>query len=98
MRFAYIMFFLVLATLAQAQVIQPARLTAETPTQTIKVGDEVELIFKASIDKGWYIYSVGFDADCGPFPMGVTLEKHPSFTLAGSFLSGMVHCFPLFFR
>ena len=86
-RIVHTLFCLVLATLAHAQVIQPAKLTAETPTQTVKVGDEVELIFKASIDKGWYIYSVGFDADCGPFPLAVTLEKHPSFSLAGELVA-----------
>jgi thiol:disulfide interchange protein DsbD len=71
------------AFLSQAQVIEPARLTAETPSGTVKVGDELELVFKATIDKGWYIYSVDFDAECGPIPMTVTLEKHSSFELVG---------------
>lgn len=48
-----------------------------------KVGDEVALIFKAAIDKNWYIYSLGFDAECGPIPISITLDKHPSFQLIG---------------
>ena len=64
-------FFLLLAITSwvQAQILQPAKLTAETPAKNFNIGDEVELTFKATIDKGWYIYSVGFDEDCGLFPL-----------------------------
>lgn len=82
-RFAQVLFLLAIIIPAQAQVIQPARLTAETPSKTYQVGDEIDLIFKASIDKGWYIYTVGFDTTCGPIPMAVKLEKHPSFQRVG---------------
>lgn len=67
----------------EKQILQPAKLGAETPTETFKVGDEVELVFKATIDKGWYIYSVDFE-DCGPIPLTITLEKDPSFELVGA--------------
>jgi len=86
-RFAYVLFLLAATSLAYAQILQPARLLAETPAKSLKVGDEVELIFKASVDKDWYIYSVGFDEDCGPIPIAVTLEKHPSFALVGNLLA-----------
>ena len=86
-RFAYVLFLLAVTSLASAQILQPARLIAETPTKNLKVGDEVELVFKASVDKDWYIYSVGFDEDCGPIPMAVTLEKHPSFALVGNLIA-----------
>lgn len=81
-RFLPILLFLV-STLAHAQILEPARLTAETPSQNLKVGDEVELVFKATIDRGWYIYSVGFDDACGPIPIAVTLEPNPGFELVG---------------
>ena len=66
-----------------AQILQPAKLVVETPGGALKTGDEIELVFKATVDKGWYIYSVGFDPDCGPIPMAVTLEKDPGFELVG---------------
>lgn len=69
-----------------AQVLQPAKLFAETPTQPLKVGDEVDLVFKATIDKDWYIYTIygpDFDKDCGPNQTTITLEKDPSFELVG---------------
>lgn len=82
-RFLPILLFFV-STLAHAQILEPARLFAETPSQSLKVGDEVELVFKATIDKGWYIYSVGFDDACGPIPMAVTMEPNPGFELVGA--------------
>lgn len=86
-RFVQVLFLISLTTLAEAQVIQPAKLTAETPTKKLKVGDEVELSFKATIDKGWYIYSVGFDEACGPIPLAVSFEEHPGFQLVGNLIA-----------
>lgn len=82
---AFILTLLVLSghIASYGQILKPARLVAETPTGTFKTGDEIELVFKATIDKGWYIYSVGFDPDCGPIPMSVTLTKDPGFELIG---------------
>ena len=82
---AFILVFLFLSgyVASYAQILQPAKLVAETPTGALKTGVEIELVFKATVDKGWYIYSVGFDPDCGPIPMAVTLEKDPGFELVG---------------
>ncbi len=73
--------------MAEAQILQPARLTAETPSKNFKIGDEVELTFKANIDRGWYIYSVGFDEDCGPIPIAITLDGNPGFELVGKLVA-----------
>jgi len=83
MRFSALSVLFLVTSLAYGQVLQPAKLTAETPSGQFKVGDEVELVFKANIDKDWYIYSVEFDADCGPIPMAITLAKDPSFEVVG---------------
>lgn len=84
MRALLIVFITILsATSLKAQILQPAKLTAGNSVTSAKVGDEIELIFKAQIDPQWYIYSLGFDEDCGPIPMAIALEKHPSFELVG---------------
>jgi thiol:disulfide interchange protein len=83
-RIIFCLILVVSAGIASAQVLQPAKLTAETPSKSYKVGDVIELIFKASIQKNWYIYSVGFDPDCGPVPMAVTIDKDASYELVGS--------------
>ncbi len=82
-RSAVLFLFLAVTSWVHAQILQPAKLAAETPAKNFKVGDEVELTFKATIDKGWYIYSVGFDEDCGPIPIAITLEENPGFELVG---------------
>jgi thiol:disulfide interchange protein len=83
-RILFCLFLAMSAGTATAQVLQPAKLAAETPSKSYKVGDVIELAFKASIQKNWYIYSVGFDPDCGPVPMSVTLDKDAGFELVGS--------------
>src|SRR5688572_4529517 len=83
LRFIVLFCFLFLSAIGYSQILQPAKLTAETPTQSVKVGDEIELTFNATIDNGWYIYSVNFDADCGPIPLAVTLEKNSGYQLVG---------------
>lgn len=84
--FALFLLFII-ASSGVAQVLQPAKLTAETPSKSVKVGDELELVFKATINKDWYIYTVGFDTVCGPIPMSISLKKDPSFELAGGFVA-----------
>lgn len=70
-------------SITRAQVIQPAKLIAVTPSKTLTVGEEIELVFKATVDKNWYIYSVGFDAECGPISMSITLDENGSFETVG---------------
>jgi thiol:disulfide interchange protein DsbD len=85
MRIAFVILLSFIFSLAtQAQILQPAKLTSGTLQNTAKVGDVIDLVFKAQIDENWYIYSLGFDEDCGPIPISITLDKHPSFELIGS--------------
>jgi thiol:disulfide interchange protein len=65
------------------QVRHPAKIFAETPSGSYKTGDIIDLIFKAEIEKGYYIYTVNFD-DCGPMPMEFTFNKNASFELVGT--------------
>jgi thiol:disulfide interchange protein len=66
-----------------AQIIQPAKLVASLSKADIKVGDEIDVVFKATIDDDWYIYTVDFDAECGPNPIEINLTKNPGFELVG---------------
>lgn len=67
----------------QAQVLKPAKLEAVPLTGNFKVGDEVDLVFKATIDKNWYIYTVNFDLECGPLPTTLIFDADPGFELVG---------------
>lgn len=68
---------------ANAQFQKHARFEFSTSAGTVAVGDEIDLVFRATIDKDWYLYSSDIDPDLGPTPTSVTLEEHPSFRTVG---------------
>ncbi len=49
-----------------AQILEPAKWSYDISMKEVKIGDEVDLIFKAIIDPDWYLYSSDFDPDLGP--------------------------------
>lgn len=65
-----------------AQVLTPAKWTTEAPTQ-VKVGDEIDLVFKATIDNSWYMYSSEFDCEDGPIKTDFIFATDKSFQLVG---------------
>ncbi|UZR94270.1 protein-disulfide reductase DsbD family protein [Chondrinema litorale] len=51
--------------------------------QEASVGEEIELIFEADIDKDWYLYSSDFDPDLGPMITEFKFEENSSYQLIG---------------
>jgi thiol:disulfide interchange protein len=74
----------ILAFTASAQVLTPAKWTTSTSAQSAKVGDEIDLIFKATIDNNWYLYSTEFDCEDGPIKTSFTFKPDPSYRLVGN--------------
>ncbi len=68
-----------------AQILNPAKWTYETSVKDAKVGDEVELIFKATIDKDWYLYSSEFPCE-DPTKTSFKFTPHPGFQLVGKII------------
>lgn len=75
--------FLFLSHLAWGQILTPTHWQVTASKAEAKAGDEIDLILKATIDEGWYVYSVGFDPDCGPILMSITLPSSDAFQLVG---------------
>ncbi len=69
---------------SQAQILQPAIWQYELSTGDYKIGDEIELIFKSTIDKGWYLYSSDFDPELGPMVTTFTFSPNNSYALVGA--------------
>src|SRR5690554_1429249 len=67
-------FLILLAFPSFAQIISPPRWDIQFSENEVKVGDEVELVFKAQIPINWYIYSNDFDPDLGPLLTELILE------------------------
>ncbi len=67
----------------KAQILHPAKWSTSVSANQAKVGDELTLIFNATIDKDWYLYSSEFACEDGPIKTAFTFKSHPSFKLVG---------------
>jgi thiol:disulfide interchange protein len=87
LRYAFLFSLVIfLSCESKSQILKPAKLIAEPVPAKVRIGDVIELVFKAEIQSGWYIYSVGFE-DCGPIPMTITLEPDKGYQLVGDLLA-----------
>lgn len=69
-----LIFSLLLVVPSFAQIISPPQWDIQFSDKSPKVGEEVELVFKAKIPLNWYIYSNDFDPDLGPLLTELILE------------------------
>jgi thiol:disulfide interchange protein len=69
---------------ASAQVLAPAKWVTSTSTESAKTGEEIDLIFKATIDNNWYLYSSEFDCEDGPIKTTFTFKPDASYKLVGN--------------
>jgi thiol:disulfide interchange protein len=78
-----IILFVLVSTLASAQILDPAKVNVSLSKTDVKVGEQVDVVFKLAIDAGWHVYSIGFDTICGPIPMEIKIAKNAGFELVG---------------
>ncbi|MCC5921894.1 MAG: thioredoxin family protein [Cyclobacteriaceae bacterium] len=81
--FGVILFVLCATFDLSAQIKEPAKWKVSASPKEASVGDEVTLVFEATIDKEWYLYSSDFDEDAGPTVTTIDFEPHSSFELIG---------------
>ncbi len=65
-----------------AQAQDPVHWTAEIDEESLAPGAKVTVAVKATIDAGWYIYSIT-QGEGGPVPSKISLSADQPFTLAG---------------
>ena len=70
---------LLIAVVAQAQIQEPVKFKSEL--KTLAVG-EAEIVFTATIDKGWHVYSTNL-GDGGPISATFNVEKISGATVVG---------------
>ncbi|WP_109833026.1 protein-disulfide reductase DsbD family protein [Reichenbachiella versicolor] len=73
-----------LSPICWGQVLHPADWTFSVSKVNPTVGEEVELVFDAVIEEGWYLYSSDFDPNLGPLVTEFTFEANDSYELLGS--------------
>ena len=77
-------FLLILSPfLLNAQILTPATWEIALSKTNPKAGDEIDIIFKATIDDVWYLYANDFDPDCGPLPTELRFDEISNFQLVG---------------
>jgi len=80
----FIFSILILAALqGHAQIVDHVNWRAEVAPKQAKVGETVELVFRAFITKDWYIYSNDFDPNLGPMLTTFTFSPNGSYELVG---------------
>ena len=68
-------FFLLMPVWLQAQILTPTTWDIKLSETNVKAGDEIEIIFDATIDEVWYLYANDFDPDCGPLLTEVSFSE-----------------------
>ncbi len=77
-------FLFIALTSALGQVLEPVKWSWASDKKTAKPGDEVELIFRTTIDDNWYMYANDFDPECGPLLTEVKFPSQKGFKLVGT--------------
>ncbi|WP_250629803.1 protein-disulfide reductase DsbD family protein [Rhodoflexus caldus] len=78
-----IIFWLFIGIGAQAQVQKPISWTAKVDKAQVAVGSTVDIIFSATIDGDWYLYSSDFDPNLGPTVTTFKFTPNSSYELVG---------------
>lgn len=81
----FILFYLLflLPLLMQAQVLHPIEWQTNTSKKEVKIGETLELIFTADVEKDWYLYSSDFSKDLGPMVTTFQFEPNDTYDLVG---------------
>jgi len=74
---------LMVSSLSFGQILNPSKWKVELSKQEIKVGDVIDIVFKAKIDKSWHLYSNDFDPELGPILIEFDFEDHASYERIG---------------
>lgn len=81
--FTFLLLLTVRFSPLHAQVLKPAKWITEASSGEVKVGDELTLIFKATIDANWYLYSSEFPCEDGPIKTNFTFQADKSYAKVG---------------
>ncbi|HBH24756.1 MAG TPA: disulfide bond formation protein DsbD [Cytophagales bacterium] len=68
-------------------ILNPVEWEVQAGPSSWKEGDQVELIFEASIKKDWVLYTPGNDLNPGPIPASISFEDNDSFEKVGELSS-----------
>lgn len=82
-KFLFLVILALTSFAVSAQVLKPISWDLSLSDQSPKVGEEVEVRFKAKIEENWYLYSSDFDPELGPLVTEFTFSESDAFELIG---------------
>lgn len=65
-----------------AQILKPVEWAFSSSKPTASVGETIDLVFTATIDEGWYMYSSQLKVE-GPLPTTANFTKNDTYQLVG---------------
>lgn len=83
MKFIVLSVLLACPLFAAAQILEPAKWRLAPSSGQVRAGETVDLIFEASIDKNWYLYSTEFPCEDGPMKTVFTFVPDASYQAVG---------------
>ncbi|MEO9482785.1 MAG: thioredoxin family protein [Ekhidna sp.] len=88
MKKAFLLSYFALIGLATfGQILKPISWDVKLSNTSPNVGDEIEILFKASIEEDWYLYSSDFDPDLGPQVTQFFFVENDSYELLDSIVA-----------
>ncbi len=66
-----------------AQIQEPAKWIVQLSNKKASVGDQIDVVFKATIEPTWHLYSNDFDPDLGPILISFQFEENSSYEKVG---------------
>ncbi|MBV6645739.1 MAG: thioredoxin family protein [Cyclobacteriaceae bacterium] len=76
-------FLLLLGSSAFGQILDPIDWSNKMSEEDVSAGSEIDLVFTATIEKDWYLYSSDFDPELGPMVTEFSFEQNDSYELVG---------------
>ncbi len=73
----------ILNGVANGQIIDPVKWKVQFSDKEAAVGDKIDVVFKANIDKTWHLYSNDFDPELGPILISFNFDENSSYERIG---------------
>ncbi len=83
MRLINTLFFVLIGYVSFGQILTPAKWSYSSSSASPSVGDEVDLIFTATLENNWYLYSSEFPCEDGPIKAAFTFKPDAGYKLVG---------------
>lgn len=81
--FFAILLLSILNGVANGQILEPAKWKVQLSAKEAAVGDKIDVVFKANIDKTWHLYSNDFDPELGPILISFNFDEDASYERVG---------------